>query len=230
MHARTHTSWTSAPLARWHSYFILSILFLPSFRCNTLSIYRSTLTVVSINSLERGGLHQAEFCPCYIMDNRPNVGFLGHKDMGSAVLGCRPVSSRLISIRLRTAPFNVTIIQGYAPISGHDDNEVDNFYRRLQEIIDQTPKKDILVVQGDWNAQVGRDAQADWADVCGPYCNVETNERCLRLLKFAIFNNLVMTNTLRPNKPSIFKYNICCIAVWSSIRGKYLLYNSLIQY
>ena len=84
------------------------------------------------------------------MDNRPNVGFLVHKDMGSAVLGCRPVSSRLISIRLRTAPFNVTIIQVYAPTPGHDDNEVDNFYRQLQEIIDQTPKKDNLVVQGDW--------------------------------------------------------------------------------
>ena len=83
------------------------------------------------------------------MDNRPNVGVLVHKDMGSAVLGCRPVSSRLISIRLRTAPFNVTIIQVYAPASGHDDNEVHNFYRQLQEIIDQTPKKDNLVVQGD---------------------------------------------------------------------------------
>ena len=86
------------------------------------------------------------------MDNRPNVGFLVHKDMVSAVLGCRPVYSRLISICLRAAPFNVTIIQAYAPTSGHDDNEVVNFYRQLQEIIDQTPKKDILVVQGDWNA------------------------------------------------------------------------------
>ena len=95
------------------------------------------------------------------MDNRPKVGFLVHKDMVTAVLGCRLVSSRLISIRLRAAPFNVTIVQVYAPKSGHDDNEVDNFYRQLQEIIDQTPKKDILVVQGDWNAKVGRDAQAD---------------------------------------------------------------------
>ena len=63
----------------------------------------------SKSSLERDGLRQAEFCPCYIMDNRPNFGFLVHKDMGSAVLGCWPVSSRLISIRLRTTPFNVTI-------------------------------------------------------------------------------------------------------------------------
>ena len=89
------------------------------------------------------------------------VGFLVHKDVVCAVLGCQPVSSRLISIRLRSAPFNITIIQVYAPTSGHDDSEVDNFYQKLQETIEQTPKKDILVVQGDWNAKVGKDAQAD---------------------------------------------------------------------
>ena len=57
------------------------------------------------------------------------AGFLVYKDMVSAVLCCRPVSSRLISIRLRAAHFNVTIIQVYAPTSGHDDNKVDNFDR-----------------------------------------------------------------------------------------------------
>ena len=79
------------------------------------------------------------------------VGFLLHKDVVGAVLGCQPVSSRLISIRLRAAPFNITIIQVYAPTAGHDDSEVDHFYQELQETIDQTLKKDILVVQGDWN-------------------------------------------------------------------------------
>ena len=105
-------------------------------------------------------------------------------------------------INLGAAPFNITIIQVYAPTSGHDDSEVDHFYQQLQETIDKTPKKDILVVQGDWNAKVGKDAQADWGEVCGPYCNVETNERGLRLLEFATFNNLVLTNTLGPHKPS----------------------------
>ena len=89
-------------------------------------------------------------------------GFLVHKDVVGAVLGCLPVSSRLISIRLREAPFNITIIQVYAPTSGHDDSEADHFYQKLQETIDQTPKKAILVVQGDLNAKVGKDAQADW--------------------------------------------------------------------
>ena len=84
----------------------------------------------------------------------------------------------------------------------HDDSEVDHFYQQRQETIDQTPKKNILVVQGDWNAKDRKDAQADWKEVCVPYCNVETNERSLRLLEFATFNNLVLTNTLGPHKPS----------------------------
>ena len=130
-----------------------------------------------------------------------DVRFLVHKDVVDAVLGCQPVSSKLISIRLRAAPFNITIIQVYAPTSGHHDSEVDHFYQQLQETIDQTQKKDILVVQGDWNAKVRKDAQADWGEVCGPYCNVETNEKGLRLLELATINNLVLTNTLGPHKP-----------------------------
>ena len=130
------------------------------------------------------------------------VGFLVHKDVLDAVLGCRPVSCRLISIRVRAAPFIITIIQVYAPTSGHDDSEVDHFYQQLQETTDQTPKQDILVVQGDWNAKVGKDAQADWGKVCESYCNVETNERGLRLLECATFNNLVLTNTLSLHKSS----------------------------
>ena len=76
--------------------------------------------------------------------------------------------SRLISIRLRAAPFNITIIHVYAPTSGNDDSE-DHFYQQFQESIDQTPKKDILVVQENWNAKVEKDAMADWREGCGPY-------------------------------------------------------------
>ena len=130
------------------------------------------------------------------------VGLFVHRDMVSAVLGCRPVSSRPTSIRLRAAPLNITIIQVYAPTSGHDDNEVEQFYQHLPDIIDQTPKKDSLIVQGDRNAKVRKDAQADWEDICGPYCNIETNERGLRLLELATSNSLVLTNTLGTLKPS----------------------------
>ena len=89
------------------------------------------------------------------------------------VIRCRQVSSRLLTLRLTACPFNITILQVYAPISSYDDNDADEFYRELQSLVDQTPKQDILVVQGGWNAKVEEDAQGDW----GPFCNLETNEK-----------------------------------------------------
>ena len=72
-------------------------------------------------------------------------GFLVHKDIVNTVMGCRPVSSRLIAIQLRAVPFNFTIVHAYAQTSDYDDNEIEEFYDQLQIVIDQTPKKDILV-------------------------------------------------------------------------------------
>ena len=86
------------------------------------------------------------------------VGFLVDKDIVNTVMGCRPVSSRLITIRLRALPFNITIVQAYTPTSDCDDNKIEEFCDHIQDVIDQTPKKDILVVQGDLNAKVGKDA------------------------------------------------------------------------
>ena len=73
-----------------------------------------------------------------------------------------------ISIRLRAAPFKITITQVSAPTSGHNGSDVDHFYQQVQETIDQT-QNDILCVHGDWNAKAGKDAQADWGEVGGPY-------------------------------------------------------------
>ena len=75
-----------------------------------------------------------------------------------------------------------------------------------QEILDQSPKKDILVVLGDWNAKSGRGcisyAFKNWKGTCGYYCNPETNERGLRLLEFACYNVLVLANTFGKHKVS----------------------------
>ena len=54
-----------------------------------------------------------------------------------------------MTVRLRASPFNITIIQVYASTSSYDDSDVDEFYRELQSLVDQTPKQDILAVQGD---------------------------------------------------------------------------------
>ncbi len=130
------------------------------------------------------------------------VGFLVNSDTTKAVLGCRPISSRLISIRLRASPFNITIIQSYAPTSDYDDDDVEDFYEQLQEVIDQTPKKDILIVQGDWNAKVGSEAKKDWGNMVGLSANETSNDRGLRLLEFAKYNSLVLANTLGTHKRS----------------------------
>ncbi|KAJ8403273.1 hypothetical protein AAFF_G00354900 [Aldrovandia affinis] len=130
------------------------------------------------------------------------VGFLVHKDILGTVMGCQPVSSRLITIRLRATPFNITIIQAYAPTSTYQDSEVEDFYEQLQAVLDQTPKKDIIIMQGDWNAKVGEDAYPNWKDTCGPYSNIKTNDRGLRLLEFARYNNLMLANTLGLHKAS----------------------------
>ena len=90
------------------------------------------------------------------------VGFLIHKDTVNTVMGCRPVSSRIITIRIRASPFNITIIQAYAPTSDYDDTDIEAFYEQLKEVLDETPRKDIPIVQGDWNAKVGEDARKDW--------------------------------------------------------------------
>ena len=74
------------------------------------------------------------------------VEFLVNKDIVNTVMGCRPVSSRLITIRLRAVPFSITIVQVYAPTSHCDDNKIEEFYDKLQNAIDQTPKKNILIV------------------------------------------------------------------------------------
>ena len=129
------------------------------------------------------------------------VGFLVIKDIVNTVMGCRPVSSRLFTIRLRAVPFNITIVQAYAPTSDYDDREITEFYDQVQNVIDQTPKKDILGVQGDWNAEVGRDACGNWRDACGPFFD-DDNERGLRLLELATFNDLVLANTCGHHKAS----------------------------
>ena len=61
----------------------------------------------------------------------------------------------MISVRLQGKPFNITIIQDYAPTSNTEETEVEWFYEDLQDLLELTPKKDVLFIIGDWNAKVG---------------------------------------------------------------------------
>ena len=63
-------------------------------------------------------------------------------------------------------------------------------------------KKDILIIQGDWNSKLGTDAFTDWKNYSGPSCNFTSNERALHLSEFTSFNDIVLANTLGGHKAS----------------------------
>ena len=60
----------------------------------------------------------------------------------------------MISVRFQGKPFNITVIQAYAPTSSTEEAEVEQFYKDLQDLLELTPKKDVLFIIGDWNAKV----------------------------------------------------------------------------
>ena len=73
----------------------------------------------------------------------------------NAVLGCHLKNDRMISVHFQGKPFTITVIQAYAPTSNTEEAEVEQFYEDLQELLELTPKKDVLFFIGNRNAKVG---------------------------------------------------------------------------
>ena len=67
-------------------------------------------------------------------------------------LGATSKMDRMISVRFQGKPFNITVIQVYALTSNAEESEVEQFYEDLQDLLELTPKKDILFILGNWNA------------------------------------------------------------------------------
>ena len=86
---------------------------------------------------------------------RNGVAIMVNKRVQNAVLGCNLKNDRMISVRLQGKPFNITVIQVYAPNSNAEEAEVEWFYEDPQDVLELTPKKDVLFIIGDWNAKVG---------------------------------------------------------------------------
>ena len=78
-----------------------------------------------------------------------------NKRVQNAVLGCNLKNDRMISVRFQGKPFNIMVIQVYAPTSNAEEAEVEWFYEDLQDLLELTSKKDVLFIIGDWNAKVG---------------------------------------------------------------------------
>ena len=99
----------------------------------------------------------------------------------------------MISLHFQGKPFNITIIQVYAPTSNAEGAEVEWVYEDLQDLLELTPKKDALFIIGDWNAKVG---SQETPGITGKFGLGIWNEAGQRLIEFCQENALVITNTL----------------------------------
>ena len=99
----------------------------------------------------------------------------------------------MISVRFQGKPFNITIIQAYAPTSNAKEAEVEWFHEDLQDLLELTPKKDVVFIIGDWNAKVG---SQETPGVTGKFGLGVQNEAGQRLIEFCQENALVIANTL----------------------------------
>ena len=77
-----------------------------------------------------------------------------NKRVRNAVLGCNLKDNRMTSVHFQGKPFNIMVIQVYAPVSNAEEAEVEQVYEDLQDLLELTPPKDVLFIIGDWNAKV----------------------------------------------------------------------------
>ena len=99
----------------------------------------------------------------------------------------------MISVHFQGKPFNIMVIQVYAPTSNAEETEVERFCEDLQDLLELTPKKDVLFIIGDWNAKVG---SQETPGVTGKFGLRMRNEAGQRLIEFCQENALVIANSL----------------------------------
>ena len=133
------------------------------------------------------------------------VGVIVKKHLNTSVLGYIAKSERVIMLKLEGKPFNVVIIQVYAPTADHNNEEVEEFYQQVSECLEEVKSTDVLVVMGDFNAKVGTEA----TEVSGQFGLGEKNERGERLIQFCQEEKLIVTNTM-------FQHPMKNLYTWSS--------------
>ena len=125
--------------------------------------------------------------------SRNGVAIMVNRSVQNAVLGCNLKNDRMISVCFQGKPLNTTVIRIYAPTSNTEEAELEWFYEDLQDLLELTPKKDILYIVGDWNAKVG---SQETPGVTGKFGLGVQNEAGQRLIEFCQENTLVIANTL----------------------------------
>ena len=121
---------------------------------------RVNIDILGISKLKWTGMSEFSSDDHYIYYcgqeslRRNGVAIIVHKRVQSAVLGCSLKDDRIISVHFQGKPFNITVIQVYALTSNAEEAEVEWFCEDLQDLLELTPRKDVLFIIGDWNAKV----------------------------------------------------------------------------
>ena len=134
-----------------------------------------------------------------------------NRKVQNAVLGCNLKNDRMISVCFQGKQFNITVIQVYAPTSTTEEAEVEQFYEDLHDLLELTPKRDVLFIIGEWNAKVG---SQETPGVTGKFgCGMQ-NEAGQRLIQFCQENARVIASTL-------FQQHKRRLYTWTSLDSQY---------
>ena len=135
---------------------------------------------------------------------RNGVAIMVNKRVRNAVLGCSLKNDRMISVRFQGKPFNITVIQVYAPTSNAEEAEVERFYEDLQDLLELTLKIHVLFIIGNRNVKVG---SQETPGVTGKLGLGMQNEAGQRLTQFCQENTLVIENTFfQQHKRRLYKW------------------------
>ena len=143
--------------------------------------------------------------------HREGVGILMSKSAAKALMDWSPISERIILARFYSKHIKLTIVHIYAPTEIADEQVKDEFYTRLQDVLNGCNTHDMLIVTGDMNARVGNDNH-NYERVMGKHGLGQRNDNGGRLCDLSDMNELVITGTLFPHK-TIHK------ATWTSPDG-----------
>src|SRR5215469_3954380 len=108
------------------------------------------------------------------------------------MIGYWTVTDRVLLVRIKGNPFNICLIQVYAPTTQHEEDEMDKFYREVQSAKDQCNQHEIIIVMGDLNAKVGNER---FDEVVGPWGLGNRNDRGERWIEWCMENKQIIGNT-----------------------------------
>lgn len=146
-------------------------------------------------------------------ESRNGVAMIINKSLKDCILGYQTVNDRIMMVRLQAKPVNLNIIQVYAPTSSSSPEDAETFYNLLSSTIQQVPRREMLLVMGDFNAKIGSTYNDDHLrTVVGNFGTGERNERGEMLLDFCTENELFVAN-------SNFQHHVRRLYTWQSPNG-----------